>query len=342
MATAPNPNKVVKRLFEPTALVGQVYTRLYGSNDPLEEIGNVLALELSHSENVETQPNLTRTGGGAYAERRRIESAGISLTLADLNTTNLARAVRAVVTGIDAGNVQGEAFKARLGGLHRTAFIVPKQVVVRRTGGAPGTGTVTDEQHAGVNQSDSINLAHANPADVVVRLGADAGTATVVTAAGNYAVTATGIDIAAAAPGIANGSTLWVSYSYPTAATGAVVPPVGNYEVRAAGIYILPNAADIADDEDLVVDYSHGEQAIIEALTSGVVELELVFEGLNEVGSDGRASIVEIYRIGQSLASAISLIQESGFASLPIEGTILRDPTKTGTGISPYYRVRKT
>lgn len=328
---------IIKRVFAPAALAGQVYAREYGSSAIPLPVGNVLALEISHKEDVEKQPNMTQMGGGTYAELRRVTEMEVNMTWADLNVLNLARASQGTVAGIEAGTIQNEAFKVVRGGLCPTRHLAPSNVLVKKAGGN-GSATVTDEEHLGVDKGAAVVLSHATPSSVVVRIGVSVATATPLTAAGNYTVTATGIQIDAAAPDVPNDSTLYVSYTYPT--TGTPVSAAGNYEVRPAGIFILAEAVDLADDAEILVDYEYADYAIIEALTSKPKELELIFEGMNEADS-GKPVVVNIWRASQGVASSLALLQEKGFVTQKVTGSIMQDPTKTGEGISKYYRWRK-
>lgn len=329
---------IIKRTFAPAALVGQVYARERGSAGVPMPIGNVLELELSHKEDVQKQPDMTALGGGTHAEMRRVTDVEIKMKLADLNVTNLARAALGTVTGVDAGTVANEVHTVARGGLLRTAHIAPTSVVLRK-GTTPGTAAVSNEEHLAVNKGDLVALAHAGATNVVVLEGSTLATATPLSAAGNYTVVSAGVQVDAAATDVTNGTGFWVSYEYPT--VGTPVAATGNYEVRAAGVYVLPEAADLADDEAVNLSYDYGSYAVIEALTTKAKELELLFEGLNEA-DDGKPAIVEIWRASQGVASAIGLLADKGFASLPVAGAVLRDDTKTGAGVSKYYRVRKT
>lgn len=331
---------IIKRIFAPAALVGHLYARERGSTAAPMPIGNVLELELSHKEDVQKQPDMTALGGGTHAEMRRVTDVDIKMKLADLNVTNFARASLGTVHGVEGGSVANEAHKVTRGGLLRTAHIGSTNVVVRK-GNTAGTATATDEQHVGVNKGALVpleNLTAAPATAVSVRVGADVATAVPLTAAGNYTVVAGGVQVDAAAPDVANGSVFWVNYTYAT--VGTVIPAAGNYEVRAAGVYVLPEAADLADDDDVRLSYNYGSYAVIEALTTKAKELELIFEGLNEA-DDGKPCIVEIWRASQGVASAIGLLADKGFASLPVTGAVLKDDTKSGVGVSKYYRVRK-
>ena len=249
--------EVTKQIYKPSMTVGQVYTRVYGSQALPMPIGNVLELGLEHSEDVQTQEDMTTMGGGTHAEVRRVKEVKLKAKLADLNVVNLARAVLGTVESIGAGTKADEPHVATLGGL--------------------------------------LPLEHISPTNVVVKKGA--------TSAG-----ATPVDMAL------------------------------NYEVRHEGIYLLPEAKDVLASDKLWVSYGYGAYAAIEALTTKAVELELIFGGMNEADS-GNPVVVNIFRASQGVTKTLTLIGK-GFNALDVEGTVLMDPTKTGAGLSKYYRTR--
>ncbi|MBS3021386.1 hypothetical protein DJFAAGMI_04158 [Comamonas sp. PE63] len=329
---------VIKRIFAPAALVGQIYAREYGSTTAPLPIGNVLAAELSHKEDVKKQPNMTTLGGGTHSEIRRVTEVELAMTLADINPINLARATQGTVSGVEQGQISNETLKVTRGGLLRTKHLQPSNVVLTK-GTTQGTATVTDEEHLDVKKGDLVALAHTGATDVTVRIGDSVATATALTMAGNYSVTAAGIQLDPAAPDVTDGKGIWVNYKYQT--VGDVVPAAGNYEVRPAGIFVFQDATGLAEGEEVKVAYSHVGYAVIEALTTKPKELEIILEGLNEA-DDGKLAIVEIWRASQGVASSIALLQESGFINLKVTGSVLMDSTKVGNGISKYYRVRKT
>lgn len=168
--------EVTKQIYKPSMTVGQVYARVYGSTAQPMPIGNVLELGLEHSEEVETQPDMTQLGGGTHAEVRRVKEVKLKAKIADLNVLNLARGVLGTVEAIGAGTVPDEPFTATLGGL--------------------------------------LALEHISPTAVTVKKGATAGAATPVDMAGNYEIRPEGVFVFADAAGIADADKLWVSYSY--------------------------------------------------------------------------------------------------------------------------------
>lgn len=110
-----------------------------------------------------------------------------------------------------------------------------------------------------------------------------------------------------------------------------------DYEVRAGGIYIIDTGA-IANNTDIKVSYSYAAYNKVEAMTQGAIVLELHFEGLNEANS-GKPVILDIFRAQLSPTKALSLLGDK-FADLEIEAEVLKDGTKTGVGISQYFRVK--
>jgi hypothetical protein len=167
--------EIINKIYRPSMNVGQVYAKPYGSATLPVPIGNVLELGLEHTEDVQKQDDMTALGGGVHAETRRVTDVKIKMKLADLNVTNLARAVLGAVTGVTGGSVVDEPHTATLGGL--------------------------------------VRLAHIKPTSVTVKKGADAASATPVAGA-NYEVRAEGVFILPNAPGVTNAEKLWVSYTY--------------------------------------------------------------------------------------------------------------------------------
>lgn len=249
--------EVIKQIYKPSMTVGQLYARAYGSTALHMPVGNVLELSLEHSEDVQTQEDMTRLGGGTHAEVRRVKEVKMKAKIADLNVVNLARAVLGTVESIDAGDVADEPYVATLGGL--------------------------------------LPLTHISPTAFVLKKGATAGAATPVAMAGNY-------------------------------------------EVRPEGVLLLPEAVGVANSDLLWASYSYGAYAAIEALTTKAPELDLLFGGLNEADG-GNPAVTNIFRASQGVTKSLTLIGK-GFNALDVEGTVLLDPTKTGTGISRYYRTR--
>lgn len=167
---------IVKQIYRPAALVGQVYAKAYGATDILRPIGNVLELVTEYKEEVETQDNMTIAGGGIHSERRRVTGATTKAKLADINIVNIARAVFGVISPEDAGTVTDAPYKAYLNAL--------------------------------------LPLPHIGLSAVTIKVGATPLAATPVSAPGNFEVRPEGIWFLADAPGLDDADDIFVSYSY--------------------------------------------------------------------------------------------------------------------------------
>lgn len=120
------------------------------------------------------------------------------------------------------------------------------------------------------------------------------------------------------------------------AGSATPVAAAGNYEVRPEGILVLEGATGILDGDKLWVSYTYGAYATIEALTTKAAELELTFGGLNEADG-GKPVLVEVWRASQGVTKSLGLLNK-GFGALEVEGTVLMDPSRTGVGVSRYYK----
>ncbi|WP_428243008.1 hypothetical protein [Gynuella sp.] len=132
-------------VYKPYLGSGQVYlTDLSVSNGPSYEIGNVSELKLSVDEEVIDEKDRSRSGGGTWAEVRRINSVTASFTMHDLNADNLALATKGTVTIIESGSVTDEAVTAWAGALVRLANPAPTSVVVTSDDGNTTYTETTD------------------------------------------------------------------------------------------------------------------------------------------------------------------------------------------------------
>lgn len=116
----------------------------------------------------------------------------------------------------------------------------------------------------------------------------------------------------------------------------ATAVAAANYELHPEGLWIPQTAPGLLQGANLWLSYSFADQVVVEALTAAVPELYIRFAGLNEVDS-GKPSVVDLWRVSQGVTKQLSLINK-GFTTLDIEGEVLKDPTKTGVGISAYMR----
>lgn len=110
-----------------------------------------------------------------------------------------------------------------------------------------------------------------------------------------------------------------------------------DYEVKGGGILVLA-AGNITDAQSAKLSYSFGDYNKIEGMTTGSVILDMHFEGLNEADS-GKPVVGDFFRVMLSPTKAMSLLGDK-LSDLEVEGEVLKDPTKTGVGISQYMRIK--
>lgn len=110
-----------------------------------------------------------------------------------------------------------------------------------------------------------------------------------------------------------------------------------DYEVKGGGLLILESGT-ITNGQSVKTDYTFAEYVKVEAMTTGAQVLELHFEGLNEADS-GKPVILDVYRAQLSPTKDLKLLGDK-FSDLEVEAEVLKDPSKTGTGISQYMRVK--
>jgi hypothetical protein len=171
------PQVITKKIYKPSYNVGQLYARVYGSAGVMLPVGNVLSAEIAHTEDVVKQPDMTRLGGGTYAEVRRVSEANIVLKLADLNVVNLARATLSTVSEADAGTVEDQPITLNRGGLIPLPHIVLTNVVLE-VGGTPVTaagnyevrpeGLFIYENAAGITDGAAATLSYSYAGQAVL------------------------------------------------------------------------------------------------------------------------------------------------------------------------------
>ncbi len=293
--------------FRPTLLSGQVYMREYGAQAPRIPVGNVSLLDLATTEEKKTLVDHTKPGGGTWAAIPRVSGVALKAKLHDLDPVNLARVLYGEVIEQIAGTVADEPVVAYQGGL--------------------------------------IRLAHPNPSGLSVAWGGSAWAASTDYALGavlvvggrRYSCTTAGASGASAptwptttGETVTDGAAVWTD-------VGAWVPaPNVDYEVRKEGLFVLGGV--IADQDPLLLGYSYGVYSVVEALVGSSKVWEVSFGGLNEANGESPV-VVDVYRWQAGAAKSLGLLG-GDFAGVEIEGEVLKDVTKTGSGTSPYFRVQ--
>ena len=111
-----------------------------------------------------------------------------------------------------------------------------------------------------------------------------------------------------------------------------------DYVVTSAGIIPLAGGAIITTDT-LLISYDYGIGSIVQALTSSQKVFEVIFDGIN-VGEEGEQEVVlRAWKVKFAPAATFDLITSGEFASVEVVGTILKDDTKVGAGVSKYYNL---
>ncbi|MBY0463705.1 MAG: hypothetical protein K2W33_02045 [Burkholderiales bacterium] len=117
------------------------------------------------------------------------------------------------------------------------------------------------------------------------------------------------------------------------------IAAAGNYEVRPEGIFVFDTAVAITDGLAVLVDYTHGAYDLVQAMTDAAPILEMRYAGVNEAMS-GDNSVVDLFRVQMGATKKVGLIDSKDFATLDIEGEVMKDPTKTGAGVSAFFKVQ--
>jgi hypothetical protein len=297
--------------------VGKIYLRVAGAAAPLAAVGNCSALSFSINEDVKELKDYTAQGGGTADEVRRIGGVDFSMTAHNLSPANLAKALFGSVSAVSAGAVTNEEVVGYAGGLMPTVYPIDSSVapvVEAKDGAAAGTRANTTAVTLGAF------IAPATPNGLYYKV------TTAGTTAGSPPTFPTTV-----------GATVTDGTAVLTCQGKVTLVVDTDYTVSGSGI-LLDAAARITDGETFQIDYTKAAGSVIEALTSSAQEYELVFEGLNEAQS-GKAVSVQAYRVKIGAAKNLGLITDD-FASLEMSGRVLKDATKTGSGISQYFKAK--
>jgi len=111
-----------------------------------------------------------------------------------------------------------------------------------------------------------------------------------------------------------------------------------DYIVSSAGIILISGGA-ITIGTDLEITYDYGISTIIQALTTGQQIFEIFFDGIN-VGEGGDQQVaLRVFKVKFDPTSTFNLITTGEFGSVELTGTILKDNSKIGAGVSKYYNI---
>lgn len=306
------------------------------------EIGNSTSLKLEHAEDKKTLRNF-RTGIGNNNAQSQITGISGSFTLYDCGPAQLARILRANVTGVAAGTVTGEAHQT--GGMSGelivfnnlvdttqtvTVLASPTSATTAATAGNKGNGTLgTVAVNGAVSGAYSLEFANATSFTLSAPGGAVLGSGTVGTpfSAGGLSFTVT---VGATAFAADDSFTI-------TVPTGTSMEAGIDYIVTPYGIQLLDGSA--IGSRGVVVSYSKIKASVAEILTAAPSDQSLHFAGLNDA-QNGQAYDVTLHRVKFHVISELPLNGEE-YVSYNVTFELLQDYRRTGEGLSQYYTVRQ-
>lgn len=297
---------------------GKISLRVVGAAAPLLAVGNCSALNFNITEDVKELKDYTQPGGGTYNEVRRVQSVEMAMTAHDFSPENLSRALYGSVDTISTTPVTAEVLGAGYkGGLLKFAKIpntTPASVVKHAQFAAAARANTTAY---GLN----AYVLPATPNGFVYK-------ATIAGTSGGsiptYPTTLGGT--------VVDGTVTWTNVGRGTLTAGT------DYEVTAGGVRLLSDAAAfVTDGEQFIADYTPYAGNVVQALTQSGQEYEIVFEGLNEARS-GKPVVVSVYRGKLGAAQTLPFIGED-YGALEMTGKVLKDTSKTGAGVSQYFKV---
>lgn len=290
---------------------GKVYIREIGGTTGLIEAGNASQFDFKVNETSKSVADYTQAGGGTFNEVKRIESVEATLTFNELNVNNLARGLFGATSSVTSQAVTNEAVVVNPSAFSRFAYMPSGSVTPTLT--TPGSAAT-----ARANTTAYALNAYAVPA----------------TSNGYYYKATTAGTSGASIPTypttigatVTDGSVVWTC-------AGKTAPVAGtDYEIRGGGVFAYNTLA----GETWTLNYTRAATDVLQALTTSSKEYEIIFDGVNEARA-GKKVLVHAYRVKLGAAQNVSWIGDD-YASLQLTGKVLKDTSKTGAGISQYFK----
>lgn len=119
-----------------------------------------------------------------------------------------------------------------------------------------------------------------------------------------------------------------------------------DWKLTGSGIEPLPGGAlasaiaAASGDYLIEVDYMTANVDDIQPLANSGQELELLFEGVNAVGTQKRTNNL-YYRCKFDLAASLAWINIEDFMGMEVSCEVLADPSRNGPGLSPFMKIMK-
>lgn len=115
-----------------------------------------------------------------------------------------------------------------------------------------------------------------------------------------------------------------------------------DYELRDGGLWIPATStipAPVDGAPNIEVTYSYEAQDTVQAMTASAKDYEFLFVGLNEARS-GKVARVTVHRVKFGPAQALALVSADEHAALEVAGKVQADNSKTGQGVSQYFKAQ--
>ena len=117
--------------------------------------------------------------------------------------------------------------------------------------------------------------------------------------------------------------------------------PETDYELRD-GVLFIPSTsaipAPVAGAANVEVTYAYAAQKTVQALVNSNKNYEVLFVGLNEARSGKRVQ-VHAYKVNGGVLAQMALIGDE-YGVGECSGSLLPDGTKTGAGVSQYFKAK--
>lgn len=293
---------------------GKIYLREIGASLGFLEVGNCSALSFSVSEEEKKLKDFTTGGGGTKNSVKRIDAVTAAFTMHDINSNNLARAIYGSTGSVASASVSGESVTVYPEAMAPFAFMPA----------ASPAPTVVPAQASAAARANATPYALGAYVTPATANGYYYKATTAGTSGGSIPTYPTTIGGT-----VTDGTVVWTCAGKTTLVAGT------DYEVRGGGVYVLGSPT-IAG-EVWTVGYTKAATDVVQAITGSGKEYEMLFDGLNEARS-GKRTRITAYRVKPGALQNFGLIGED-YAALEVSGEILQDSSKTGAGISKYFKV---
>lgn len=310
-----------------------------GKPGRLRPVGNVSDLKITAAATVVNHKESQTGQRGTDLRLQTGVEGGLSMTMENFDRYNLAQALRGNITPVAGATIVAEAINVYPGAVSAAAHINISAVAVKQ-GLTTLTAYVndttpydyrpyTDGGSFAWNDGSTIAWAGLGVAASAIAVGATtqitlAATANAVVGGLIYVRGYTGADAAAI-----NG------HSYTITAVDATHI---TFAFNSASLTLVATGSkNVWDGQAATVDYTYSDQVVVDALTQGISDIWMRFEGLN-TAEDNKPVIIEVFRFSTDPLKELAMISDT-IANFVLEGSVLLDAQQLASTGSPYFRV---